>query len=169
LRCAAARHSTATRQAVPAAAALHAPAQLTAQPVDAAAFEAFLLAAQKQILAEAEQLDGSGRAFVQDRWERPGDNAGYGITCVLEGGALLEKAAANISVVRGTLTPARAQVRGWLGFGWRGARKRVPRGTPPRAGRRAARRAAVCPALRPSMAHPHPPPPARPHTHLHRP
>jgi coproporphyrinogen III oxidase len=35
--------------------------------------------------------------------------AGYGITCVLEDGKLLEKAAANISVVRGTLSPARAQ------------------------------------------------------------
>jgi coproporphyrinogen III oxidase len=34
---------------------------------------------------------------------------GYGITCVLEDGDLLEKAAANISVVRGTLSPARAQ------------------------------------------------------------
>lgn len=34
---------------------------------------------------------------------------GYGITCVLEDGTLLEKAAANISVVRGTLSPARAQ------------------------------------------------------------
>lgn len=36
-------------------------------------------------------------------------HAGYGITCVLEDGKLLEKAAANISVVRGTLSPARAQ------------------------------------------------------------
>jgi coproporphyrinogen III oxidase len=35
--------------------------------------------------------------------------AGYGITCVLEGGDLLEKAAANISIVRGTLSAARAQ------------------------------------------------------------
>jgi hypothetical protein len=34
---------------------------------------------------------------------------GYGITCVLEDGNLLEKAAANISVVRGTLSPGRAQ------------------------------------------------------------
>jgi hypothetical protein len=35
--------------------------------------------------------------------------AGYGITCVLEGGSLLEKAAANISIIRGTLSAARAQ------------------------------------------------------------
>lgn len=33
---------------------------------------------------------------------------GYGITAVLEGGDLLEKAAANISVVRGSLSAARA-------------------------------------------------------------
>lgn len=57
------------RAAAPTAAAP--PAQ-----VDAAAFEQFLLQSQKQILTEAEQLDGSGRTFVQDRWERPGENAG---------------------------------------------------------------------------------------------
>lgn len=41
----------------------------------------------------AEELDGSGKRFLQDRWERsPEDaNAGYGITRVLEGGDLLEK------------------------------------------------------------------------------
>lgn len=83
----------------------------TAAPlaVDAAAFETFLLDTQQKILADAERLDGSGQRFVTDRWERPGDNAGYGITCVLEGGDLLEKAAANISIVRGTLSAARAQ------------------------------------------------------------
>eukprot|EP00955_Chlamydomonas_euryale_P027117 285765-Chlamydomonas_euryale.AAC.5 len=35
--------------------------------------------------------------------------AGFGITAVLEDGSLLEKAAANVSVIRGILTPARAQ------------------------------------------------------------
>eukprot|EP00879_Flechtneria_rotunda_P026071 GHRR01027751.1.p2 GENE.GHRR01027751.1~~GHRR01027751.1.p2 ORF type:complete len:312 (+),score=127.87 GHRR01027751.1:1384-2319(+) len=85
-----------------------APAQAAPQ-VDADAFESFLLETQKQILAEAEHLDGSGKTFVQDRWERGSDNAGYGITCVLEEGNLLEKAAANISIVHGTLSAARAQ------------------------------------------------------------
>lgn len=44
------------------------------------------------------------------RWERDvGDaNAGYGITAVLEGGSVLEKAAANVSVVRGVLSAERA-------------------------------------------------------------
>lgn len=59
-----------------AAPAQAATAPATAAQVDAAAFEEFLLHTQKQILAEAEQLDGSGKTFVQDRWERPGDNAG---------------------------------------------------------------------------------------------
>lgn len=44
--------------------------------VDAAAFEDFLLTTQHQILREAEQLDGRGKTFITDRWERPGDNAG---------------------------------------------------------------------------------------------
>ena len=35
---------------------------------------------------------------------------GFGITRVLQGGKLLEKAAANVSIVKGTLTAARAQV-----------------------------------------------------------
>ena len=38
-------------------------------------------------------MDGSGASFLVDRWERGAadSNAGYGMTCVLEGGALLEK------------------------------------------------------------------------------
>lgn len=45
-------------------------------------------------LQEAESLDGSGQQFLRDRWDRNADdaNAGYGITAVLEGGELLEKA-----------------------------------------------------------------------------
>eukprot|EP00197_Chlamydomonas_leiostraca_P011064 CAMPEP_0202880098 /NCGR_PEP_ID=MMETSP1391-20130828/34571_1 /ASSEMBLY_ACC=CAM_ASM_000867 /TAXON_ID=1034604 /ORGANISM="Chlamydomonas leiostraca, Strain SAG 11-49" /LENGTH=335 /DNA_ID=CAMNT_0049562549 /DNA_START=258 /DNA_END=1265 /DNA_ORIENTATION=- len=66
---------------------------------------------QSSILSGAEQLDGSGAKFVRDQWQRdPSDaNAGWGATCVLEGGRVLEKAAANTTVVRGTLTAARAQ------------------------------------------------------------
>ena len=42
---------------------------------------------------ETERFDGGGATFLRDRWERPGSasSGGYGITCVLEGGALLEK------------------------------------------------------------------------------
>lgn len=42
---------------------------------------------------------------------------GYGITCVLEDGQVLEKAAANISVVRGTLSAARAAAMSSRGRG----------------------------------------------------
>jgi coproporphyrinogen III oxidase len=44
------------------------------------------------------------------RWQRDADdpNAGYGVTAVLEGGSILEKAASNISVVRGVLSAERA-------------------------------------------------------------
>ncbi|KAK9831321.1 hypothetical protein WJX81_002110 [Elliptochloris bilobata] len=66
---------------------------------------------QVDIIAEAEELDNSGKRFFIDRWERDVSNlnSGYGITAVLEGGGLLEKAAVSISVVSGTLTPARAR------------------------------------------------------------
>ena len=45
------------------------------------------------------------------RWQRNPESAsaGYGITSVLEGGSVLEKAAANVSVINGTLSPERAQ------------------------------------------------------------
>lgn len=40
-----------------------------------------------------EALDGSGKVFRQDHWKRGAEdaNAGYGITCVLEDGDLIEK------------------------------------------------------------------------------
>ena len=45
------------------------------------------------VAQETEELDGAGASFLRDHWERPGaeSGAGYGITCVLEGGDLLEK------------------------------------------------------------------------------
>lgn len=48
---------------------------------------------RNSLLQTAEDLDGSGRRFVQDRYQRgTGDpNQGFGITAVLEDGALLEK------------------------------------------------------------------------------
>ncbi|GIL45564.1 hypothetical protein Vafri_2760 [Volvox africanus] len=75
-------------------------------------FVDFILLLQKNIIKTAEDLEiNRGRKFLVDRWERDAanPNAGYGITCVLEDGEVLEKAAANISVVRGTLSAQRAQ------------------------------------------------------------
>ena len=85
-------------------------------------FSDFVGELQQGILKEAEGIDGSGKAFLQDRWQREvgNPNAGYGITSVLEGGDLLEKAAANITVVRGTLTAARAQSMSSRGRRWAG-------------------------------------------------
>lgn len=73
-------------------------------------FEDYILELQHNIVTEAEKVDASGR-FVRDRWDRDTNdsNAGYGITSVLEGGRLLEKAAVNVSVIGGTLSSARAE------------------------------------------------------------
>jgi coproporphyrinogen III oxidase len=71
-------------------------------------FEDFVLTSQTSLCDSIAKLDGGGVPFGIDTWERSGDSAGYGRTRVLSGGALLEKGAANVSVVRGTLSPARA-------------------------------------------------------------
>lgn len=65
---------------------------------------------QSSICDEAATADGSGKMFGFDKWQRGADPSnGYGITRVLEGGDLLEKAAANVSIVRGSLSEARAK------------------------------------------------------------
>ena len=84
------------------------PAAQAQRPEISDTFEHFILGAQRDIIAGAEALDGSGRRFSHDRWERSPPNAGYGITSVLEGGDVLEKAAVNISVVGGVLSRERA-------------------------------------------------------------
>lgn len=61
--------------------------------------EAFIKEHQKKIVSELEKLDG--HKFVIDTWERPA--GGGGITCVLQGGSVFEKAGVNTSVVYGTL------------------------------------------------------------------
>lgn len=55
---------------------------------------------QQRICASIEEIDG-GEGFRVDPWERPG--GGGGITSVLEGGAVFEKAGVNTSSVHGTL------------------------------------------------------------------
>ncbi|GBF93673.1 coproporphyrinogen III oxidase [Raphidocelis subcapitata] len=81
----------------------------TAAGTDFARFERYVLDLQDRILSEAEAIDGSGKRFLRDRWSRGSESAGYGITAVLEGGDLLEKAAANISIIHGELSAQRAQ------------------------------------------------------------
>ncbi|KAK3236450.1 hypothetical protein CYMTET_53418 [Cymbomonas tetramitiformis] len=71
-------------------------------------FEDFVQAVQEDICTEVAAFDGSGKSFIHDKWDRPA-GGGFGITRVLQDGNLLEKAAANVSIVKGVLTPARAQ------------------------------------------------------------
>ena len=63
---------------------------------------------QDSICAAVESLDG--QRFREDRWEREG--GGVGISRVLEGGHVFEKAGVNVSMVHGTLTPEAARSMG---------------------------------------------------------
>lgn len=46
--------------------------------------------------------------FLRDSWTRP-NNGGEGISCVLAGGAVLEKGGVNISIINGVLPPRAVQ------------------------------------------------------------
>jgi len=65
----------------------------------------YVRALQDRICAALEDLDGEAR-FREDAWERPG--GGGGLTRVLEGGRVFEKAGVNTSEVHGKLPPALA-------------------------------------------------------------
>lgn len=64
-------------------------------------FERIIRDAQDSICAAIEEVDGS--SFHQDAWTRPG--GGGGISRVLQGGNVWEKAGVNVSVVFGTMPP----------------------------------------------------------------
>jgi len=66
---------------------------------------AYFRALQDQICAGLEAADGAAR-FREDEWVRPG--GGGGRSRVLEGGALLEKAGVNYSLVHGEFKPEMA-------------------------------------------------------------
>jgi coproporphyrinogen III oxidase len=74
--------------------------------MNAAAVGAYLLGLQESIVARLEALDG-GR-FLRDEWKRP--EGGGGITRILEGGELLERAGVGFSHVSGTTLPPSASV-----------------------------------------------------------
>jgi coproporphyrinogen III oxidase len=57
---------------------------------------------QTHICSEIEKTDGRG-IFAKDRWKREG--GGGGLTRILEGGEVLEKAGVNFSSVEGDLSP----------------------------------------------------------------
>lgn len=64
-------------------------------------FEAMIRKAQDDICAQVEKLDGG--KFHEDAWVR--ENGGGGISRVLQGGNVFEKAGVNVSVVYGTMPP----------------------------------------------------------------
>ncbi len=74
-------------------------------------FEAMIREAQDNICKEVEKIDGG--KFREDAWVR--ENGGGGISRVLQGGNVFEKAGVNVSVVYGTMPPeavAAASARG---------------------------------------------------------
>lgn len=70
-----------------------------------ARFEAMIRKAQDDICAQVEELDGS--KFLEDAWVR--ENGGGGISRVMQGGNVFEKAGVNVSVVYGTMPPEAVQ------------------------------------------------------------
>ena len=101
-------HHTQTRR-LPTRALPSASSESSPTGVDLDGFEDFLLRTQSELCAALERVDGSGAAFCNDQWTRGSAADGYGITRVLEGGYVFEKAAANVSIIRGTLTAERAR------------------------------------------------------------
>ncbi|MGZ8267555.1 MAG: oxygen-dependent coproporphyrinogen oxidase [Burkholderiales bacterium] len=72
--------------------------------IDLPAVGAFLTGLQDAIVARLSQLDG--RLFKRDAWQRP--QGGGGTTCILEDGALFERAGVGYSHVYGTGLPPSA-------------------------------------------------------------
>jgi coproporphyrinogen III oxidase len=78
------------------------------QTVDATAAKAYLLDLQAQIVRTLERLDGG--SFQTDEWHKAEHEplGGMGITRILEGGALLERAGVGFSHVTGQKLPPSA-------------------------------------------------------------
>lgn len=76
------------------------PSRVTAPRVRSR-FEKVIRKAQDDICAAISEIDG--KKFHQDAWTRPG--GGGGISRVLEGGNVWEKAGVNVSVVYGSMPP----------------------------------------------------------------
>lgn len=76
----------------------------TAKDVDA-----FLIQLQDELCSQVEAMDGRA-SFLSDRWQKPEEATlqGDGVTRVLEGGAVFERAGVARSVVRGPSLPPSA-------------------------------------------------------------
>jgi coproporphyrinogen III oxidase len=80
--------------------------------IDTQAVKNYLLGLQDRITSVTAALDG--KSFVTDSWEKPIDSKlqGYGRTCILENGNILEKGGVGFSHVSGNqLPPAATQNR----------------------------------------------------------
>ncbi|MDA8328921.1 MAG: oxygen-dependent coproporphyrinogen oxidase [Betaproteobacteria bacterium] len=75
--------------------------------MDVAAVKSYLLALQALIVDRMTQVDGG--TFLRDVWQRA--EGGGGISCVLENGAVLERAGVNFSHVKGERLPPSASSR----------------------------------------------------------
>ena len=92
--------------------------------VDLDDFEVFVMELQASVCAALERVETEAfevgsevvrdasatepAVFRTDAYARPGAGSGFGVTRVMEGGGVFEKAAANVSVIRGTLSAERA-------------------------------------------------------------
>ena len=81
---------------------------LSSPAVDLLTVRAFLLGLQNRITSAISKLDG--QAFVADQWQKaPGESLqGNGITQILEGGKIFERAGCGFSHVRGPRLPPSA-------------------------------------------------------------
>jgi coproporphyrinogen III oxidase len=75
-------------------------------------FSRFCLDSQASIISEIEKEDGVG-VFEIDPWERldagGSELMGYGKTCVIAGGDLIEKGAVSSTIMKGILSQQRAE------------------------------------------------------------
>jgi len=72
------RHAVLGRQQRTRALLASDPASMAAAQTDFDGFEAYVLGLQRSIITRAEQLDGSGATFLEDRWQRNSANPGAG-------------------------------------------------------------------------------------------
>lgn len=67
--------------------------------------KSYLQTLQKNICSDLEEVDGS-KVFLKDAWTRP--EGGGGLSCIMENGAIFEKAGVNFSHVSGEQLPPSA-------------------------------------------------------------
>jgi coproporphyrinogen III oxidase len=81
---------------------------MTTNPVPLSDVRTFLLGLQKRITDAVAAIDG--QPFVADHWQKEPDEMlqGNGVTLILEGGAVFERAGCGFSHVRGPKLPPSA-------------------------------------------------------------